>query len=245
MPSESTIATGLSTLVLALTFLVGGRVRPMRRMVRDEGRLLGLSAGVSIAYVFVHMMPEIAAARETYASSAKIPVIFRGILVYIVAMVGFMVYYGLDSVRMGLPKRADGQESRLSFGIHIGGFALYVWMITDLLVNRLEKTSLSVALYTVAMVAHFLTIDNSLFAQHKVPYERTGRWLLAAMCVVGWASGMLIPLPLYVLALMVAFVSGAIIMNSAIMELPHREEQRFLSFIAGGLLYAALLAPLG
>jgi hypothetical protein len=118
-------------------------------------------------------------------------------------------------------------------------------MIAYLLVNRLERTSLFVGLYTVAMIAHFLTIDHTLRDEHKVSYEHGGRWVLGGMCGLGWITGFFLPLPLYWLALMVAFVSGAIIMNSAIMELPHKQEERFVAFMIGGVLYSAVLVPLG
>jgi hypothetical protein len=45
-------------------------------------------------------------------------------------------------------------------------------------------------------------------------------------------------------ALLLAFVSGAVIMNSLIMELPEGKDGRFLPFVAGGILYALLLLPL-
>jgi hypothetical protein len=204
-----------------------------------------MGAGVSIAYVFVHMMPEIAGAREAYAQSTKLPVVFRGMLVYFVSMVGFMVYYGLENIRRRVKSRSNSADDHADYLIHIGGFSVYVWMITYLLVNRIEKTPIFIALYTVAMIAHFLTIDHSLREEHRALYERGGRWVLAAMSALGWGTGLLLPLPLYLLALMLAFVSGAIIMNSAIMELPHRKDARFLGFLTGGLIYGLLLMPLG
>ena len=73
MPISNTPATGLSALVLALVFLVGGRLHPFQRLIRDRSWLLSLGAGVSIAYVFVHMMPEMATAREAYEKSATVP----------------------------------------------------------------------------------------------------------------------------------------------------------------------------
>ncbi len=42
-------------------------------------------------------------------------------------------------------------------------------------------------------------------------------------------------LPVLVLALLVAFISGSIIMNSLITELPSEKDGRFLPFLAGGL----------
>jgi hypothetical protein len=47
-----------------------------------------------------------------------------------------------------------------------------------------------------------------------------------------------------VLALLLAFVSGAVIMNSLVMELPAGKDGRFLPFVAGGVVYALLLLPL-
>jgi len=52
-------------------------------------------------------------------------------------------------------------------------------------------------------------------------------------------------LPHHVLALLVAFIAGAIIMNSLIMELPTEKDGRFISFMTGGLFYGLILLPLG
>ena len=52
-------------------------------------------------------------------------------------------------------------------------------------------------------------------------------------------------LPPGIIALLVAFVSGAVVMNSAIMELPTEKDGRFLPFLAGALIYGVILLPLG
>jgi hypothetical protein len=166
-------------------------------------------------------------------------------MVYLVALAGFMAYYGLEIVRGRVRASSRSHSDEKNFGIHIGGFAVYVWLISYILVNRVEKTPLHIGIYTVAMAAHFLTIDHSLREEHGVLYERTGRYLLSAICVLGWLTGVIWPLPLYWVAVMVAFVSGAIIMNSAIIELPNRNEGRFLAFVTGGVIYGLLLTPLG
>ena len=65
------------------------------------------------------------------------------------------------------------------------------------------------------------------------------------MSVLGWAVGLLVPLPHHVLALLVAFISGSIIMNSLITELPSEKDGRFLPFMSGGIVYGLILFPLG
>jgi len=43
----------------------------------------------------------------------------------------------------------------------------------------------------------------------------------------------------------VAFVSGAVIVNGAIMELPSDKDGRFVPFMFGGVIYGLILLPLG
>jgi hypothetical protein len=190
-------------------------------------------------------MPEMASAREAYAASAAIPVLFQGMMVYFVALMGFIAYSGLEILRTRMQAKSGSRGKRTSYYIHIGGISIYVWMVAFILVSRVEKTSLHIVIYTFAMAAHFLTIDHSLREEHRLPFERSGRYLLAAVCALGWVAGVVLPVPPYAVALMVAFVSGAIVMNSSIMELSHRNEERFLAFLFGGVVYGLLLIPLG
>jgi hypothetical protein len=51
-------------------------------------------------------------------------------------------------------------------------------------------------------------------------------------------------MPNHIVALLLAFISGAIIMNSTIMELPSEKDGRFLPFVLGGIIYGLILLPL-
>jgi len=168
--------------------------------------------------------------------------------IYFLALVGFLVFYGLDHLREHLRGKASEEETGeagAAFRIHVGGFAAYVGLVAYLLVHNLEGSPVSLALFVVAMTCHFLGVDHSLRDEHGAAYERIGRFVLAGAAVVGWGAGAVFALPPYVLALLVSFVSGAVIMNSAIMELPSDKEGRFVPFMIGGLLYGLILLPLG
>ena len=102
----------------------------------------------------------------------------------------------------------------------------------------------STALYAAAMAFHFLGVERHLREEHEALYERSGRHVLAAACVAGWALSLLFSVPPHVLALSMALLSGAVIMNSSIMELPSEKDGRFLPFLAGGLIYGLALLPL-
>jgi hypothetical protein len=229
------LETGAAVALFAATFLVGGRMHPLALFTADRRSAVSVGAGMSTAYVFVHVLPELQQARGTLAKATELR--YEGIAVYFLAMVGFLCFYGLDHLRVRASK-VDG------YRLHLAGFAAYVSLVAYLLVRNLEQTSWSLAAYVVAMMCHFLAIDHALREEHGAAFDRTGRFVLSAACVLGWGAGVLFAVPPFVLALLLAFVSGAVIMNSAIMELPSEKAGRFWPFVVGGLAYAVLLLPL-
>jgi hypothetical protein len=245
MQTITYLTTGAAALLFAGIFLVGGHVHPLRVIIRDRRTIVSFCAGMAMAYVFVHVMPELHGARTSFTASVASDLPFEGTGVYLLALVGFLVFYGLDHLRRHLSEEgAEGEEAQ-AYRVQLGGFAAYVLMVAYLLVHNLEDTPVSLTLFAVAMSCHFLTIDHSLRDEHGADYVRSGRFVLAGMAVLGWGAGVAFALPTYLVALSVAFISGAVIMNSAIMELPPGKDGRFLPFLAGGLLYGLILLPLG
>ena len=239
------VETGAAALLFAAVFLVGGRVHPLRALIRDRRSIISFSAGMSAAYVFVHLMPEMSGARRAFADSVSVELPHEGMVIYFLALIGFLAFYGLEHLRAHLRESEATEEDGGAFKLHISGFAAYVGLMSYLMVRNLEETALSTGLYAIAFGFHFLTLDHALREEHGTAYERVGRWVLAAMAVVGWAAGVLFALPHHTIALLLAFVSGAVIMNSAVMELPSEKDGRFLPFMLGGLVYGLVLLPLG
>jgi len=193
----------------------------------------------------MHLIPELNAARRDFAAAVPRPLPYEGMAVYFLALIGFLVFYGADHLRAQLKASAAKDEDRSAFMFHVGGFAAYVWLMAYLLVHGLEAGSASTALYAVAIASHFLAVDHALREEHGDAYHRVGRYVLAGMCILGWVTSLLVDLPDHAIALLTSFVSGAIVMNSAIMELPPEKDGRFVPFMAGGALYGLLLLPLG
>lgn len=245
LDSITIIETGAAALLFSATFLAGGRVHPFRSVFRDRRSLVSFGAGMSAAYVFVHLMPELQGVRHRFVESVDAASRFEGMAIYFLALAGFLVFYGLDHLRANLRKSSEGEQLGLNFKLHVGGFAAYVWLVSYLLLHSLEGTRVSLAVYAAAITFHFLSVDHALRHEHGAAYERIGRFVLAAIALLGWGAGLLFVLPPYVLALLVAFISGAIIMNSLVMELPAERDGRFLPFVAGGVGYGLVLLPLG
>lgn len=245
MQTELNVESAAAALLFCAIFLMAGILRPIRWLLREERTAVSFGAGVATAYVFVHVMPELNSARHTFAESASLPLRYEGMAIFYVSLMGFLMFYGLDHLRKRLHQSSAKERVGKAFIISITGFAAYVGLMAYLLVHNLEDTPRSVALFAVAIAVHFLGVDRALHEEYGAVYERIGRVLLASMSLLGWGVGMLVTLPRSILALIVAFISGAVIMNSSITELPTESSGRFLPFMLGGLAYGLILLPFG
>jgi hypothetical protein len=235
--------TGAATLVFSAVFLWGGRFYPGRLLTRNQGNLLSASAGISLAYVFVHMMPELAGARQTFIKWTAMPKVFDGMVVYFLALVGFLFFFGLDRFSKRA-RQALAAGDIPDFNVKVIGFAAYVGLVAYLLVNNLENSALAEATYAVAMAVHFLTFDHGFREEPGGTYQKRGQFLLALAAPVGWGLGLLFSLPQDILALMLGFLSGGVIVNSMITELPTEDTGKMWPFLSGSIVYSLILVTL-
>jgi hypothetical protein len=164
------------------------------------------------------------------------------------ALLAFVVLYGLEHMVLVARSRereaaetSHVEEGDAVFWLHLGGFAVYSWLIGYLLVERAERSPLALALYTVAMGLHFLLVGHSLREAHGRPFDRVGRWLLAASVLVGCMVGTIVEMSEPVLARLFAALAGGVVITSVSAEMPREREGRFGYFVLGALGYAALL----
>jgi hypothetical protein len=267
MPFE--IGPLAAALVFSAIFFFGSNVLIPEPLRHHRRRILSFGAGVTIAYVFVHLLPELEAAREVLArNEARMSLPFPALRVYLAALVGFMVFYGLEYMivwarrpagnkrdspsrdRAGkqtspqtgtVPGAKDGEESRLRRRVHVGGFLAYVWLAGYLAVRSLEEGSTPIALYAVALGLHFLSLDFSLLGEYGPWYDRKIRYAFAVAPLAGWGVGIFLGFGQFFTAALLGFLSGGIIMNAIVSELPKEKDGRFLYFLLGGAFYTALL----
>ena len=245
MSNPSIGATFVAALFLASAYVFGLKLKARSR---PAGRnWISVSAGASIAYVFIYVMPELAEHQSTYLSSSvgqEIP--FAEKRVYLSALAGFVVFYVVENLiafnRRDAPSSEAAAESRaLVHRLHTAGFAAYSFLTAFLLVDWADKGAESLVLFTVALFLHFLVIDHSLRSEHKSLHDSSGRWVLALSVMLGWAAGWLVSAPDRVLASLVGFMSGGVIINSVKDEMPAEGEVRALPFTAGAAVYALVL----
>ena len=243
MQSNLQTDTLLAALLFAMIFISGWRLH----RARTPRAVLSVGAGATASYVFVRMLPELDEAKAAFvAASAGRALPAPELRVYTAALLGFIVFYGLENLVAWSRERVEPDDrgrdwTNPVFLLHVGGFALYAWLVTYLMVRDISDTPLPIALYATAMSLHFIGIDHSLLREHGATYMRVGRFALAAAALAGWSVAMMTEISRAAIITSLGLISGGVVMNSMVMELPTEKDGRFWPFVTGAAAYTALL----
>lgn len=239
--------SGLAAVLLSLVHIKAAKLKFVRRSPRS--RWLSIGSGVSVAYIFVHVLPDLGAAQEEFAANTEI-LSFIEHHVYALALIGMLAFYGLErAVQASKQESREAGEGNVTqpgvFWLHIASFSLYNALIGYLLIHREESGIVSLGVYTAAMALHFVVNDYGLSDDHKRAYSTKGRWILSAAVVLGWVVGAQAEISEAITASLFALLAGGIILNVLKEELPRAGENRYWTFASGALCYAVLLMLLG
>ena len=239
--------SGAAALLLALIHIFANHVKALKRSPRS--RWLSMGSGVSVAYVFVHILPDLSIAQEDFQEQVRVLALLEH-HVYLLALAGMLAFYGLERAakvsRQQSMQEGGGDATEPGiFWLHMASFSLYNALIGYLLVHREEPGLQGLIVYTIAMALHFLVNDYSLSEDHKHAYQHRGRWVLAAAVIFGWVVGTHSEISEAATATLFAFLAGSIILNVLKEELPQARESRFWTFALGATGYSGLLLLLG
>jgi hypothetical protein len=235
----------IATVFLAANFILGRRLQFGVKTHRR--RWLSLGAGIATAYVFVHLLPELSRVQEIFTkATAEKGLPFPGSRVYTSALAGFILMYGLEHLVSWSRKRklweaAGEEEMNVVSWVHMGGFFLYCALVSYTMARESERGILFLIFYLVAMSLHFLGTDHALRREYGRWYDSRGKWVPAGGVLAGWCVASISPLSTELLATLMGFVGGGVVMNSLITELPKDKEGRFWPFCGGAAAYAVLL----
>jgi hypothetical protein len=234
-------------IILASMHVLAKNMRFIRIIPRS--RFLSIGGGVSVAYVFIHIMPELKEHQKSIVDTG-IMLSYLEHHAYLLALLGLIIFYILEkiakeSTRKNEQDTGTNQPKKGAFWLHISSFFLYNGLIGYLLIHRDSEGLLNLVLFVFAMALHFIVVDYGLRTHHKDTYNRIGRWILAFAVLIGWGIGVLTEIPEALLALFFAFISGGIILNVLKEELPEERESSSWAFSIGAFGYVALLLIAG
>jgi len=234
LPYPFTLAAAL---VLASVYVIGNRLRARSH----HRRWISIAAGVSVATIFVDLLPEISESQAKFSTGLhRGAALFPEQAIYLAAMVGFVLFYGLEYMVAASPSEED-KPSSIFFSLQIAAFALYSGLIAYLLVHNTWHGVSSLVLYALAMAFHLLLVDHSLAQERYRLYESRGRWILALAVMAGWLVGILTPIPEQWLARITGFVCGGVLMNTLVVELPEGRGGRLWFFVLAAAAYSLVL----
>jgi hypothetical protein len=234
LPYPYTLAAAL---VLASVYVFGHRLR-----AKSHHRWwISVAGGVSVATIFIDLLPEISEGQTKFSTGPHRGLaLFPEQAIYLAAMLGFVLFYGLEYLLAGSAS-AEGEPNLVFSSVRIAAFAGYSSVIAYLLVHNIWEDAPSLALYTLAMAFHLLLVDHSLSQAVHGAYETRGRWILALAVLVGWCAGVLTAIPEQWLARIIGFVCGGVIMNTLVVELPEGRGGRFWPFVFAAAAYTLVL----
>lgn len=236
------------SVALAAVFAFPGGLAPGSELARiwSRRRWISAAAGVSVAYVFVDVLPELAALnRVLIEAGGGEDARFAEQRIYMWVLMAFVVMYGLQHFVMQSQREeesgSDRERVEPAYVLPLAGFAAYAALIGYLLVERAGDGAATLMTYAVAMAIHFMIVNHSLGEEHGESYERRGHWWLAGSVIAGCLGGIVLPLSEVALARLFAILAGGVIITSLRAELPDDRQGRFWPFCIGAVAYALLL----
>ena len=238
------VEAALAAVLLAAVHVFAGKLRFLEGVPRS--RWLSLAGGISVAYVFGRLLPELAEAQERLGESVGGFFARLEDHAYLLALTGLALFYGVERVTVRSRderrvREGDDAAGAGAFWLSICSFAAYTGLIGYALEDEADAGSRTLALFAAAMALHFIVNAYGLRELHRDAYTRRGRWLLAAAVLLGWLLSRLVELPETALVAVLAFLAGGVVLNVLKEELPERRRSRFWAFAVGAAGYGALL----
>jgi hypothetical protein len=239
-PDASIAGALVIAVALAALHLAAPHIRKLPGV--PESATGSFAGGLAVAYVFLHLLPELAAGNEAVGealSDVVRPTPLLELAIFLVALVGFTVFFGLERL-----SGSGGREPGVAvYRLHLVAFLVYNGLITYTMALRLRTGIVFALLFSVAMGLHFVLTDRGLAERYPRRFAAHGRYALAAALLAGWVlSAVFAPTSTVVVALLTALLGGSVLLNVFKEELPSGRRSRFGWFLVGLLLYSALLA---
>jgi len=191
--------------------------------------LLSLAGGISVAYVFVTLFPELCSGQATLEKSLAGFHLNIENHIYVMALIGLLFFW----------RASDDRVS--SYWLSMTSYGIFNISVGYALSNPDDPDLQPLSLFVAAMGLHYLVTDRILFQQRPLTYRDTGRWGLALALSLGWGMGQFYALSDAAMALVVGFLAGGMVMTVMRHEMPHKPAKHFISFCLGSLGYALLV----
>lgn len=202
-----------------------------------HGRFLSFAGGISFAYVFIDLLPALGEGQPVLKRTIGSVIPFLDRHAYLIALLGVLFSYGLQMPSQSASKR--------SFLFSIFGYQMFNFFVGTSLADSTNPEIQPLTLFTIALAMHYFVHDHNLRENHQALYDRYGRCGLVLALVLGYLCGNYFRIPDAVVAILVAFLAGGMLLNVLHYELPKKGRGSYFYFVGGALAYSAILLGVG
>lgn len=198
-----------------------------------HGRFLSFAAGLSFAYVFVDLLPQLEKKQEVLKQTLTPLLPYLDRHAYVVALLGVLFFYGIHT-------QSEMKKKRF-FWFSMTGSFLFNFFVGATLADSQSPDIQPLSLFAIALAMHTFILDHNATLQHPLLYQQQGRYVLILSLLCGYFTGHLFSIPATIEALVISFVAGGILLNTLHYELPKREQVGYLCFVTGALFYTVII----
>ena len=207
----------------------------------EQSRWASVGGGAGLAYVFIHLLPELASGGRTISDAmgmrSYLPTAMTESLLFLITLLGVVLPYALSVISSQQPtsRRWTG-PTRLALFALIN--YLYAYSLPSLLTTGISYG----VLFTAAISVHVLLADRTMAQDHPKAFRKRFRWIGSAALVIGSLHAAVAhPISDLALAVATAFVGGGLLISVFREELPDAGRSRLGWFALGLLSMTGLL----
>ena len=224
------ITENLEILMVALVLIGGHLISPRvaaRRM--NQPAYKAFSGGVSIGYVFLHLLPALDAGHAVV-----------GKRIYAVALLGFVLFYGLDVVF-----KKGKSHHPTKYHAFLAALFIYDGLVVFTLGMELPPTAPLTAVFALSLALDLVSTDVDMERDFGSRFVRSGRWVLIAAVVAGYLFSLVRRPHELVIDVLTAALAGFMMFNVFSSTFPITKDHRFPAFLAGLVLFVGMHVVLG
>ena len=240
------VATIVAAGALALVHVFVGKLRFLNA---NPATWSSAAAGIGIAYAFLVLLPKLASAQSVLQAVSE-PGLY-GFLVhhaYLVALVGLIIYYGMDvaveNVLVLADRRVWRPAVKLLVYAHAGSLMGYYLLVSYLMSQQSDGSLVgyfSLFLFAAAMILHYATIDLGLRRKYGGLYDRYIRWVFVVASIAGCLLAMISKIPYTALALLNSLFAGALLVFTLKEKTPGSDRILFRPFLVAASSYSFVI----
>ena len=241
-PSDAVDAL-VAAVILALAHVAVTQLRRISGRTRDS--LLMGGAGISLSYVLLYILPQLASKQDLMLASTKPGLLgFIEHHAYAMALLGLVIYLGIAQFSAGGAElRTTGSVLRYRAALiaTVAFYASYSILVGYIMVHGLNVEVIAMVLFTIAMATYFMVSDYGLRRKWPDAYDRAIRWVLAASVLFGWALGVGTEISDRAKVLWFSFLAGVVLIDTIREKLPRDAKGSFWAFLAGVVGFSVLV----